>query len=98
MNNHLGICETCGFTTNTSRNHTKSCPNGHGTLTVVHQKYAKLINKKGSTGEDRLRRWRLLKKQWRQAEEEQYIGWRKRIGTGKPFRIWPIYFRHVKIK
>lgn len=82
MNNYFGICETCGFSTNSPRSPAKSCPKGHGSLLVIDHRYAKLINKKNDTGSDRLRKLRLLQKQGRINEEEKNIGKRKRIGTG----------------
>lgn len=83
MNNHFGICETCGYSTNAPRSSGKSCPKGHGVLLVIDHRYAKLINKKNDTGQDRLRKLRLLQKQGRIREEESRIGKRKRIGTGQ---------------
>lgn len=81
-NKHFAICETCGYTTNSSRNDARSCPKGHGVFLIIDHKYAKLINKKGDTGEDRLRKLRLLQKQWRVNDEEKRFGRMKRIGTG----------------
>lgn len=100
MNNHFGICETCGYSTNTPRHSGKSCPKGHGVLLVIDHRYAKLINKKNDTGQDRLRKLRLLQKQDRIREEEQRIGKRKRIGTGKfPTSLYLFLHPHTeKIK
>lgn len=83
MNTHFGICKTCGFSTSISRNSGRCCPKGHGELLVIDHRYAKLINRKNDTGQDRLRKLNLLLKQSRIREEESRIGKRKRIGTGK---------------
>lgn len=61
----------------------RHCPNGHGTLLILDHRYAKLINKKGDSGKDRLRKLQLLQEQWRINNEENSIGNIKRIGTGK---------------
>ncbi len=98
MNTHFGICEKCGYSTSASKNSGRKCPNGHGELLVLDHGFAKLINKKGDTGTDRLRKLSQLKRQFRLIREEKRIGRRKLIGTGKTFDLMYRFLHPIRVR
>lgn len=56
----LGICLTCGYTTQVKAGAGSCCPGGHGELREVSDKLTKLINRKGRTGQERLAVYKAL--------------------------------------